>query len=160
MWARYPSSQRTWRAHSGRYRPGGLTLLEVLVVITILAVLASLLAVNYRGTLTSAKHKIAKQELARLKDVLEQYYLEAGTYPDQSEGLAALNRPLPGRSEPLVDDAIRDPWGRPYVYVFPGNHGKYDLASLGADGVEGGEDENADIVSWAREDAGDAVSGG
>ena len=140
-------------------RQTGLTLLEVLVVITILAVLASLLAVNYRSTLAGAKHKIAKQEIAKLKDVLEQHYLEAGNYPDQSEGLAALTKPLPGRSEPLVTGAIRDPWGREYVYACPGTHGKYDLVSLGADGVEGGEDENADIVSWETEDAGASTPG-
>ena len=148
------------RRHLLRHSPRGLTLLEVLVVITILTLLASLLVVNYRSTLSGAKHKIAKQELAKLKDVLEQHYLEAGNYPDQSEGLDALTRPLPGRSEPLVSGAIRDPWGRSYVYACPGVHGKYDLVSLGADGVEGGDGEDADIVSWVPEDAGGATSGG
>lgn len=131
-----------------RRLPRGMTLLEILVVITILALLASVLAVNYRSTLSGAKHKVAQQEIAKLKDVLEQYYFETGAYPTQSEGLSALQRPLPGRSEPMVTGKIKDPWGRDYVYVYPGNHGRYDLVCLGADGVEGGEGEDADIVSW------------
>lgn len=134
----------------------GLTLLEVLVVITILALLTSLLVVNYRGALGGAKHKIAKQEMAKLKDLLDQYYFEVGSYPSQSEGLAMLTKPLPGRNEPLASGRVADPWGRAYVYVYPGNHGKYDLISLGADGVEGGEGEDADIVSWKTEQSGDA----
>jgi general secretion pathway protein G len=131
-----------------RQRLRGLTLLEVLVVITILAILASLLAVNYRGTLGTAKHKIADQEVAKLKDLLDQYYFEMGTYPSQSDGLEALTRPLPSHSEPLATGKLLDPWGHPYVYINPGNHGKFDLICYGADGVEGGEGANADIVSW------------
>jgi general secretion pathway protein G len=125
-----------------------LTLLEILVVLIILALLASLLAVNYRSTLSGAKHKIAKQEMAKLKDLLEQYYFETGSYPSQSDGLAALTRPLPGHNEPLATGKLTDPWGHPYTYVYPGIHGKYDLVSFGEDGVEGGDGENADIVSW------------
>lgn len=126
----------------------GLTLLEVLVVITILGILAALLAVNYRGTLASAKHKIAKQEMVKLRDLLDQYSFETGGYPSQEDGLRALTKPLPGKNEPLAKGKVTDPWGHPYVYVYPGNHGKYDLICLGADGVEGGEGENADITSW------------
>ena len=129
-------------------RNRGLTLLELLVVIAILALLASLLAVNYRGTLSNAKHKIADQEMLKFKNLLDQYYFEQGSFPSQSEGLAALTHPLPGHSEPLATGKLNDPWGHDYIYVCPGNHGKYDLICFGADGVEGGDGENADIVSW------------
>ncbi len=123
--------------------------MEVLVVLAILGVLAAVLAVNYTGVLGSAKHKIAVQEVAKLKELLEQYKLLTGDYPSQQDGLAALTRPIPGQSEALLTSSkVADPWGHSYVYMFPGQHGKFDLICLGADGVEGGEGENADIYSW------------
>jgi len=127
----------------------GFTLTEILVVLAILGVLTAVLAVNYTGILGSAKHKIAVQEVAKLKELLEQYKLLTGEYPSQQDGLAALTRTSPGMTEPLLKSAkVLDPWGNPYVYIYPGQHGKFDLICLGADGVEGGTGENADIYSW------------
>src|SRR5439155_5647606 len=97
----------------------------------------------------------AKQEIVKLKDLLEQYRLETGAYPTQTDGLTALTKPLPGHSEPMLSGKITDPWGHAYGYVIPGNHGKYDLISYGADGVEGGSGEDGDVVSWDQ-DASDA----
>lgn len=132
-----------------RCHPKGMTLTEILVVVTILALLASVLAVNYTGILGGAKHKIAVQEVSKLRELIEQYKLITGNYPSADEGLTALTKSLPGQNEPLVTSTkILDPWGHAYVYVYPGQHGKFDLASLGADGVEGGDGENADITSW------------
>jgi len=151
------TARRTDARTSMLARHRGLTLLEILVVITILVIMASLLAVNYRGTLGGAKHKLAQQEVAKLKDALDQYYMEMGIYPGQEDGLAALTRPLPDRNEPLMTGKLQDPWGHPYGYVFPGKHGKYDLICYGADGVEGGDGENADIVSWDTDDSNGAT---
>lgn len=130
-------------------RRRGFTLTEVLVVLAILGILAAVLAVNYAGILGGAKHKIAVQEVAKLKELIQQYKLLAGEYPSQQDGLAALTRPIPGQSEPLLSSSkISDPWGHAYVYICPGQHGKFDLICMGADGLEGGEGENADIFSW------------
>lgn len=127
----------------------GFTLTEVLVVLAILGILAAVLAVNYAGILGGAKHKIAVQEIAKLKELIQQYKLLSGDYPTQQDGLVALTRPIPGQSEPLLSSSkISDPWGHAYIYLCPGQHGKFDLICLGADGVEGGEGENADIYSW------------
>ena len=127
----------------------GFTLTEILVVLAILGVLTAVLAVNYTGILGSAKHKVAVQEVAKLKELLEQYKLLTGEYPSQQDGLAALTRTAPGQTEPLLKSSkVLDPWGNPYVYIYPGQHGKFDLICLGADGVEGGTGENADIYSW------------
>lgn len=132
----------------------GFTLTEVLVVVTILAILASVLAINYSGILGGAKRKIATQEIARLKELIEQYKLFTNKYPSSDEGLMVLTQSLPGQNEPLINSSkIVDPWGNPYVYVYPGQYGKFDLISLGADGVEGGEGENADVVSWEDPEA-------
>jgi general secretion pathway protein G len=132
-----------------RQTAAGFTLVELLVVIAILGVLAAVLAVNYTGILGGAKHKIAVQEVAKVKELLEQYKVLSGNYPSQQDGLAALTKPLPGQSDALLNSSkVTDPWGHAYVYVFPGQHGKFDLVCLGADGVEGGDGENADIYSW------------
>lgn len=124
-------------------------MVEVLVVLAILGLLAAVLAVNYTGVLGGAKHKIAVQEVAKLKELLEQYKVLTGDYPSQQDGLAALTRPIPGQSEALLNSTkVVDPWGHDYSYTYPGQHGKFDLVCLGADGVEGGDGENADIYSW------------
>lgn len=131
----------------------GLTLTEILVVVAILAVLASVLAINYGGAFSSAKHKIAVQEVAKLKEILEQYRIATGDYPSQSDGLMALTKPLSGSNEPLLSSSkVVDPWGHPYQYIYPGQHGKFDLICLGADGVDGGTGENEDTVSWETTD--------
>jgi len=127
----------------------GFTLTEILVALAIVSILTTVLVVNYTGILGSAKHKIAVQEVAKLTELLEQYKLLTGDYPSQQDGLEALTRTAPGMTEPLLKSSkVRDPWGNPYVYVYPGQHGKFDLICLGADGVEGGTGENADIYSW------------
>jgi len=137
-----PRLQRTARSRA-------FTLVEVLVVLAILGLLAAVLAVNYTGVLGGAKHKIAVQEVAKLKELLEQYKILTGDYPSQQDGLAALTRPIPGQSEALLNSTnVLDPWGHAYSYTYPGQHGKFDLVCFGADGVEGGDGESADIYSW------------
>jgi len=116
------------------------TLVEMLVVLAILGLLAAVLAVNYTGVLGGAKHKIAVQEVAKLKKLLKQYKLLTGEYPGQQDGLAAITRPIPGQSEALLNSAnVLDRWGHQYSYTYPGQQGKCNLACFGADGVEGGD---------------------
>ena len=132
-------------------RDAGFTLLELLVVLAILALLAGIATPAVIGYLGRAKVETAQIQIETLSQTLDHYRLDVGGYPTQAQGLQALvakpaearrwNGPyLKGGKLPV------DPWGRPYVYRTPGSGGRdYDLYSLGADGVEGGEDENADV---------------
>ena len=133
------------------FREDGFTLLELLVVLAILALVAGIATPAVIGYLGKAKTETARIQIDSLAQTLDHYRLDVGGYPSQAQGLAALTtRPadarrwngpyLSGGKPPL------DPWGRPYVYRNPGTAGRdYDLYSLGADGVEGGEGENADV---------------
>lgn len=136
---------------------GGFTLIEVLVVIAVIALLAALVAPNIFQHLGTAKDATARSQIELLGAALDAYRLDNGRYPTTEQGLAALREPptvppLPPnwRGPYLRKEVPLDPWGRPYIYLCPGEvnpHG-YDLLSLGADGELGGEGENADIVSW------------
>lgn len=131
----------------------GLTLVELLVVLAILGLLAALIvprAVDYLGR---AKSDTAEVQIKRLISVLDLYRLDVGQYPSDQQGLAALiTMPSDAASwnGPYIKDAegLLDPWGRPYLYRMPGEHGDFDLWSLGADGAEGGEGEDRDITIW------------
>ena len=115
-----------------------------------LAAVAVPQVLNYLG---GARTDAAGLQVQQLSATLDLYRLDAGRYPNQDEGLDALlvkpgdakgwNGPYVKKEEMLVD-----PWGNRFVYRFPGEHGAYDLFSLGADGEEGGEDEDQDVVSW------------
>lgn len=129
----------------------GFTLIELLIVMIILGLLAALVAPKMFQKVGGAKVKAAKAQVAMLGTALDAYRLDVGSYPSSQENLEAL-RKNPGRDTwdgpYLPKDIPHDPWGKPYVYRSPGEHGDYDLYSLGADGQEGGEGENADVVSW------------
>ena len=129
----------------------GFTLIELLIVMIILGLLAALVAPKMFQKVGGAKIKAAKAQIAMVGTALDAYRLDTGTYPTAEEGLEAL-RKNPGRDTwdgPYMPKEIpNDPWGKPYVYSFPGEHGDYDLYSLGADGQEGGDGENGDVVSW------------
>lgn len=132
----------------------GFTLLEILVVLVILGLLAAVVAgPQIFRQLGAAKSEAAKLQIDRISGALDLYRLDIGRYPTQGEGLQALveepsgvarwNGPYLKKKESIVD-----PWGRPFGYRYPGQHGEYDLWSAGADGVEGGDGENRDLVSW------------
>ncbi len=129
----------------------GFTLIELLIVMIILGLLASLVAPKLFQKVGTSKQKAAKAQIALFETALDAFRLDIGRYPTTEEGLQAL-RKNPGLEKwagpYLPTDIPKDPWGRDYVYKCPGDHGEYDLYSLGADGKEGGEGENADIVSW------------
>jgi general secretion pathway protein G len=134
-------------------RRNGFTLVELLVVLVILGLIAGFAAPRVMQYLGSAKTDAAKIQIEKLAAVLDLYRLDVGRYPSEQEGLSALveqpadtatwNGPYLRRA-----DSIIDPWGAPYGYRQPGTNGAFDLYSLGADGQEGGEDEEEDITSW------------
>jgi general secretion pathway protein G len=130
----------------------GITLIELLVVMVIIALFATIVGTRVGRNVDKAKQVAAKSQIVEYETALDQFKLDVGRYPTNEEGLQALrNRPpnAPNWDGPyLKKDLPADPWGRPYVYRFPGTHGDIDLMSLGADGQEGGEGDNADIVNW------------
>lgn len=129
----------------------GFTLIELLVVITILGLLALLVAPKMLGRVGPAKQKAAQIQIELFGTALDTFRLDVGRYPTTSEGLQALrtNPGIEGWNGPYLQKEIPlDPWVNPYIYTSPGNHGEYDLISLGADKIQGGEGENQDIVSW------------
>ena len=137
-------------------RKKGFTLIELLVVLVILGLLAALVGPRILGRIGGAKQEVAKSQIAMLEAALDQYRLDMGRYPTTEEGLEALINPPQDEEErknwrgPYLKKRKipKDPWGHPYHYRCPGEHGDYDLFSYGADGQPGGEGENADITNW------------
>ncbi|NKB49814.1 MAG: type II secretion system protein GspG [Alphaproteobacteria bacterium] len=131
----------------------GFTLVELLVVLAILGLIAAIAVPQTIGYLGRAKSNTAGIQIDNLGAVLDLYRLDVGRYPSDSEGLDALmNSPVDARNwaGPYLkkESSLLDPWSRPYQYRFPGQNGEYDLFTLGADGQEGGDGENRDVVSW------------
>ena len=130
----------------------GFTLLELLVVMVIIGLLAGYVGPKYFAQIGKSEIKAARAQIDSLGKALDQFRLDTGHYPTQEEGLAALVARQPG--EPRWDgpylskDVPLDPWGNPYLYKIPGDHGEYDLLSYGKDGKPGGADENIDITNW------------
>ncbi len=131
----------------------GFTLVELLVVLAILGLIAAIAVPQTIGYLGRAKSNTAGIQIENLGAALDLYRLDVGRYPSDSEGLEALVS-APGDvsnwAGPYLkkESSLLDPWDKPYQYRFPGQNGEYDLFSFGADGQEGGEGENRDIVSW------------
>jgi general secretion pathway protein G len=135
-----------------RRSENGFTLIELLVVIIILGLLSALVAPKFFGKVDKAKQKTAKTQIELFGSALDEFRLDVGRYPTTEEGLNAL-REKPGNvtnwEGPYLPKAIPlDPWGFPYQYKSPGEHGAYDLFSYGADGAIGGEGNDKDIVNW------------
>ncbi len=133
-------------------RMAGFTLLELLVVIVIIGLLAGLVAPRYFGQVSKSNTQVAHAQIDLLQKALDQYRLDVGRYPGTELGLAALNTRPQGIEKwagPYLSKAVpNDPWGAPYIYRSPGEHGDYDLSSLGKDGTPGGAGEDADVTSW------------
>ncbi len=128
----------------------GFTLIELMVVILIIGLLATIVVQNLRGATDKAKRIKAEADISALKTALDRYYLDNGYYPSSDQGLPALvsapsNGKIPADYPPggYIEKIPNDPWGNPYVYQSDGDN--YVLKSYGADGVEGGSGKNADI---------------
>ncbi len=128
---------------AARKRERGMTLIEIMVVITILGLIAAAVAVNVVGQLSDAKIKQAKTDLHTLENCLDLFKVDKGRYPSSEEGLQAVV--AAGKCKA----GLRDPWGHDYVYLYPGqvHSDSFDIKSYGADGQPGGDGENADIVN-------------
>ena len=134
-------------------RKSGFTLVELLVVIMIIALLASMVAPNLFGKLNDAERKTTRNQLANISVALDSFRLDFGRYPTTDEGLKILSvkkSTLKKWNGPYLAKKLKnDAWGSPYVYKYPGKDGnEYILLSYGADGKEGGSDKNADISVW------------
>jgi general secretion pathway protein G len=135
------------------HRHAGFTLIELLVVLMILGLLAGLVGPRVLGQLGGAKSDTAQLQIAEFSSGLDLFFLEVGRFPTAEEGLLALVIEPPGAANwngPYLkkNDIPQDPWGQEYRYLYPGEHGDFDLYSFGRDKVDGGEKEDADIVSW------------
>ena len=140
------------RGPTSRRDARGMTLIEILVVLTLIGVVLGIVGSNYLGKSEQAKAKAAKIEIEQIGQALDLFKLELGRYPTTQEGLQALisaptgtnnwNGPYWKRTQ-----VPKDPWGNEYKYASPGTAGPYDITSLGADGKEGGEGANKDITN-------------
>jgi general secretion pathway protein G len=130
----------------------GFTLLELLVVMVIIGLLAGLVAPRYFDQVGKSQIKVAAAQIDSLDKALIQFRLDTDRFPTTEEGLLVLSEQPPdavGWSGPYLKKAIPpDPWGRPYLYKAPGEHGDFDLYTLGKDGAPGGIAENSDITNW------------
>ncbi|MEE8339249.1 MAG: type II secretion system major pseudopilin GspG [Xanthomonadales bacterium] len=127
----------------------GFTLVELLLVLMILALIGGLVLPGIIGKAESAKAKAAATQVDRLSMAVESYYLDTGSTPESLDLLVTRSGSVKGWNGPYVKTSLlKDPWGRDYEYRYPGEHGDFDLISLGADGQPGGEDRNADINNW------------
>lgn len=139
----------------------GMTLVEVLAVVVILGLLASVLLIGFSGSFGRAKQELAKTGIGVIAGKVELYRIEENQFPSNEQGLAILTdgRARPADAYYLSPDQLLDPWDRPYIYLSPGPDGHpYEIVSYGADGQPGGEDENADISSVSLRSAGGSTS--
>ena len=138
-----------------RSAENGFTLVEVMVVLVIIALLSTIVAITVLPNIGKANDQKAKTDIAALDQALELYRLNNLTYPATADGLGALMVAPPSLTDPTrytpggyIKKLPKDPWGRDYKYEYPGKRGPFDIYSQGADGVPGGEGENADIGNW------------
>lgn len=135
----------------------GVTLVEMMVVIVIIGLVTAIVVINVLPAQDTARVEKARADLRVIEQALEMYRLDQTRYPSTEQGLEALTlapgaevaaTAVPTRAEPYIRRLPNDPWGKPYQYVIPGEHGVYDLYTLGRDAQEGGEGVDADIGNW------------
>jgi general secretion pathway protein G len=130
----------------------GFTLLELLVVMVIIGLLAGYVGPKYFAQIGKSETKTARAQVDALGKALDQYRIDTGRYPSSEQGLVALNKNPSNEKKwdgPYLKKAVpNDPWGFSYHYQSPGEHGDYDLYSLGSDGQLGGTKEAQDVVNW------------
>lgn len=135
----------------------GFSLVELMVVLVILGILATVVAINVLPSQDAAMRQKAVTDIATLEQAVDLYKLENGKYPTTDQGLEALvtapsdlQNPERYREGGYIRRLPKDPWGNDYQYVYPGENGKLDIYSLGADGRLGGEGGDADIGNWKK----------
>jgi len=145
------------RKKSAESKEDGFTLVEVMVVIVIIGLLTTFVVINVLPSQNKAMVQKAKADIRLLEQAAELYRLDMLDYPEEAAGLQALQALPTGtpnedryRKGGYIKFLPQDPWGRDYLYRYPGDHGVIDIFSYGQDGVEGGEELAADIVSWER----------
>ncbi len=132
----------------------GMSLFELMIVLAILALVASIAAPRLTNHLSRAKSQSALLEIKSIAQSIDYFHLDTGRYPSEQEGLAVLHTRPQGAvtwNGPYMEaqqDGFLDPWGAPYRYTFPGENKAFDVFSYGADGKPGGEGENRDIGNW------------
>lgn len=130
-------------------RQGGFTLVELLLVLVILALIGGLVLPGLIGKAEGAKIRAASSQIDRISMAVESFYLDTGGTPTSLDQLVDEPGDADGWNGPYIKrSTLKDPWGREYSYRYPGEHGDFDILSLGADGQPGGEGNNADITSW------------
>lgn len=140
-----------------RDRRDGFTLIEVLILLLVLAIVATFVVPTFFRRGLPAKTVVARNQIEQLATALDAYKMDNGQYPTTRQGLAALaskptvEAPMHWRG-PYLRDVPADPWGEPYIYTSPGdaNPDRFDLLTYGADKKAGGEGENADVLSWKK----------
>jgi general secretion pathway protein G len=144
--------------YSKQFGQSGFSLIEILVVLVILGLLVSIVAPNVLNRADDARLQKAEADFKSIATALKIYRLDNFSYPATEQGLAALvvkptlpPEPRNWKSGGYLDEIPLDPWGRPYLYLTPGEHGAFDLYSYGADGVPGGEGQNLDLGNWQAE---------
>jgi general secretion pathway protein G len=140
------------RRNETRKGEAGFTLLELLVVMVIIGLLAGYVGPKYFAQIGKSEIKTTRAQIDAFEKALDQYRLDTGHYPSSDQGLNALMVSPSGEAKwggPYLKKAVpMDPWGKPYVYVRPGQRGEFDLYSFGKDGQLGGTEEGADIGNW------------
>lgn len=131
----------------------GFSLIEIMVVVVILGILAALVVPKIINRPDEARVVKAKQDILSIQSALDLYQLDNGTYPSTDQGLVALvnkpsSNPVPSNWQPYLKSLPKDPWGRDYLFLNPGQHGEIDIFTYGADGQPGGTKFNADIGNW------------
>lgn len=127
----------------------GFTLVELLLVLVILALIAGMVLPGIIGKAESAKAKATSSQISRISMSVESFYLDTGNTPASLEELVNVPSGVTGWNGPYIKKSLlKDPWGQPYRYRVPGDHGDFDIESYGADRQKGGEGKNADIASW------------
>jgi general secretion pathway protein G len=150
-----------WKKVRGAFHPSrgrmhkeaGVTLVEMMVVIVIIGLVTAIVVINVLPSQDVARVEKARADIRVIEQALELYRLDYSRYPEMERGLDSLLNPTEEADAPVQRAAYirrlpNDPWGRPYEYVIPGEHGAYDIYTLGADAQEGGEGVDADIGNW------------
>ena len=137
-----------------KVRSGGFTLVEIIVVVIIIGLLATMIVPKLVARVGKTKRAVAQHKVSVIEGAVEMFRLDYGRYPENLEELLTRPSDVPeGKwTLPTIKSKdLIDPWDRPFVYEYPGDHdGAFDLSSLGADGQEGGEHEDEDIVNWSK----------